>query len=335
MRVRTRRRRLLGGAAALGGLGLLLEAATGPVRADPRETARAIVGLRVEVDREARSAQTLGRERIGSGVVIDSTGLVLTIGYLLLEAAGIEIRAEGRTLPGEIVAYDARSGLGLARALGSLAVRPAPLGRSAGLPAGTPLLALARVGRLEGRPVTLVDRREFAGYWEYLLDEGLFTAPPFEQFGGAVLVDAEGAVLGIGSLFVADAAGRGIESPGNLFVPVDLLVPILGDLLAFGRRQEPARPWLGVTLREENGIVRVMRVAEDGPAQRAGVQPGELVLGVAGERVDSLAAFYRRVWSLGAAGVAVPLDLHGGGTLRRVTVASIDRDRWLRWRHTF
>jgi S1-C subfamily serine protease len=335
MRARTARRRLLGGAAALGGLGLLVPAAARRARAGPRETARAVVGVRTEADPEARSAQTLGRERIGSGVVIDAAGLVLTIGYLLLEAAGVEIRAEGRTVPGEVVAYDAQSGLGLARALGPLGVAPAPLGTAAGLVAGTPLLALARVGRLDGRPVTLVDRREFAGYWEYLLDEALFTTPPFEQFGGAVLVDADGAVLGIGSLFVADAAGTGIESPGNLFVPIDLLAPILGDLLAFGRRQAPARPWLGLTLREENGIVRVMRVAEDGPAQRAGVQPGEMVLGVAGERITSLAGFYRRVWGLGAAGVAVPLDLHGGGTLRRVTVASIDRDRWLRWRRTF
>ena len=335
MRARTRRRRLIGGAAAFGGLGLLVPAVARRARAGPRQTARAVVGVRVEADPEARSARTLGRERTGSGVVIDSAGLVLTIGYLLLEAAGIEIQAEGRTVPGEVVAYDGQSGLGLARALGPLGVPPAPLGRSAGLLVGTPLLALARVGRLDGRPVTLVDRREFAGYWEYLLDEALFTAPPFEQFAGAVLVDALGAVLGIGSLFVADAAGRGVESPGNLFVPVDLLPPILGDLLAFGRRQAPTRPWLGLTLREENGIVRVMRVAEDGPAQRAGIQPGEIVLGVAGERITSLAAFYRRVWGLGVAGVAVPLDLHGGGVLRRVTVASIDRDRWLRWRRTF
>lgn len=330
----TRRRPILKGAAALGGLGLLALPRGPAVRAGPRETARAVVGVRAEADPEARSAQTLGRERVGSGVAIDSAGLVLTIGYLILEAAGIEIQGEGRTVPGEVVAYDAPSGLGLVRALGPLGLAPAPLGSAKDLAAGTPLFALARTGALDGRPVTLVDRREFAGYWEYLLDEALFTSPPFEAFGGAVLIDAQGAVVGIGSLFVADAAGRGIESPGNMFVPVDLLRPILGDLLAYGRRQEPARPWLGLTLREENGIVRVMRVAEDGPAQRAGIQPGELVLGLAGVRVSSLAGFYRRLWSLGAAGVAVPLELHGGGVVRSVTVASIDRDRWLRWRRT-
>lgn len=329
------RRPVVRGLGALSGLGLLALPAGRPARAGPRETARAIVGVRAEADPEARSAATLGRERVGSGVLIDSAGLVLTIGYLILEAAGIELHGEGRVVPGEVVAYDGESGFGLVRALGPLGQAPAPLGSARAMAPGTPLFVLSRVGGLDGRPVTLVDRREFAGYWEYLLEEALFTTPAFEAFGGAVLIDAGGAVVGIGSLFVADAAGKGVASPGNMFVPIDLLPPILGDLLAHGRRQEPARPWLGLTLREENGTVRVMRVAEGGPAQRAGVQPGELLLGVAGERVTSLAGFYRRLWGLGAAGVAVPLDLHGGGGVRRLTVTSIDRDRWLRWRRTF
>lgn len=329
------RRPVLGGVGALTGLGIFSLASRRTARAGPRETARAVVGIRVEADLEARSAATLGRQREGSGVLIDAAGLVLTIGYLILEASGIEVHGEGRVVPGEVVAYDAVSGFGLVRALGPLGQTPAPLGRSRDLAVGTPLFVLSRVGGLDGRAVTLVDRREFAGYWEYLLDEALFTTPAFETFGGAVLIDAAGAVVGIGSLFVTDAAGKGIASPGNMFVPIDLLRPILGDLLAYGRRQEPARPWLGLTLREENGVVRVLRVAEDGPAARAGVRPGEMVLALAGEPVTSLAAFYRRLWGLGAAGVAVPLDLHGGGALRRVTVTSIDRDRWLRWRRTF
>jgi len=328
------RRPVLGGLGALSGLGLLPVAGRRAAHAGPRETARAVVGIRAEAGPEARSAETLGRERQGSGVVIDAAGLVLTIGYLILEASGIEIRGEGRVVPGEIVAYDGESGFGLVRALGPLGVSPAPLGRARDLAIGTPLFVLARTGGLDGRPVTLVDRREFAGYWEYLLEEALFTSPPFEAFGGAVLIDASGAVVGIGSLFVGDAAGKGVASPGNMFVPIDLLPPILGDLLAFGRRQEPPRPWLGLTLREENGVLRVVRVAEDGPAARAGVRPGELVLGVAGERVGSLAELWRRVRGLGAAGVDVPLDLHGPGSVRRVVVTSIDRDRWLRWRRT-
>jgi len=329
------RRPVLGGIGALSGLGLLPLTGRRSARAGPRETARAVVGIRAEVDPRARSAATLGQERQGSGVLIDAAGLVLTIGYLVLEASGIEIRGESRTVPGDIVAYDGESGFGLVRALGPLGQPPAPLGSARDLSIGSPLFVLARTGGLDGRPVTLVDRREFAGYWEYLLEEALFTSPPFEAFGGAVLIDASGAVVGIGSLFVADAAGKGVASPGNMFVPIDLLPPILGDLLAFGRRQEPPRPWLGLTLREENGVLRVVRVAEDGPAQRAGVRPGELVLGVAGERVGSLAELWRRVRGLGAAGVDVPLDLHGPGSVRRVVVTSIDRDRWLRWRRTF
>lgn len=329
------RRPVLGGIGAVSGLGLLTFAPRRAARAGPRETARAVVGLRTEADPEARSAETLGRERVGSGVLIDAAGLVLTIGYLILEASGVEIHGESRVVPGEVVAYDGVSGFGLVRALGPLGQAPAPLGRSRDLAVGSPLFVLSRAGGLDGRPVTLVDRREFAGYWEYLLDEALFTSPAFETFGGAVLIDANGAVVGIGSLFVADAAGKGVRSPGNMFVPIDLLGPILGDLLAYGRRQEPARPWLGLTLREENGAVRVLRVAEDGPAARAGVRPGELVLALAGERVSSLAAFYRKLWGLGPAGVAVPLELHGADSIRRVTVNSIDRDRWLRWRRTF
>ncbi|BCX19116.1 MAG: serine protease [Geminicoccaceae bacterium] len=329
------RRPVLGGIGALSGLGLLPLAGRRPARAGPRETARAVVGVRVEVDPGARSATTLGQERQGSGVLIDAAGLVLTIGYLILEASGVEIRGENRTVPGEVVAYDGESGFGLVRALGPLGQAPAPLGSARDLAIGTPLFVLARTDTLEGRQVTLVDRREFAGYWEYLLDEALFTSPPFEAFGGAVLIDATGAVVGLGSLFVSDAAGKGIASPGNMFVPIDLLPPILGDLLAFGRRQEPARPWLGLTLREENGVLRVVRVAEEGPAERAGVRPGELVLGVGGERVGSLAELWRRVRALGPAGVEVPLDLHGPSSVRRVVVSSIDRDRWLRWRRTF
>ncbi len=329
------RRPVVAGMGALVICGPLLGGRGRAARAGPRETARAVVGLRVEVDPQARTARTLGSERSGSGVLIDATGLVLTIGYLILEASGIEIRAEGKVVPGEVVAYDAVSGFGLVRAAGPLGATPAPLGRSGPLAIGTTLFALARVGGLEGRPVTLVDRREFAGYWEYLLDEALFTTPPFEPFGGAVLIDESGAVVGIGSLFVADAAGKGVASPGNLFVPIDLLPPILADLLAFGRRREPPRPWLGLTLREEDGAVRILRVTEGGPAQRAGVQPGELILELAGQPVGSLAGFYRRLWALGPAGVAVPLRLHGRERVRELVVASIDRDRWLRWRPTY
>ncbi|MDW8369371.1 MAG: S1C family serine protease [Geminicoccaceae bacterium] len=332
---RTGRRRMMGGLAAAGGLGLTGLGLRRSARAGPRESARAVVGIRAEAHPEARSIVTLGRERTGSGVLIDAAGLVLTIGYLVLEASGIEIQAEGRTVPGELVAYDGETGFALVRALGPLGAAPAPLGSGTGLPIGTPLLVVSRVGRLDGRQVSLVDRREFAGYWEYLLEQALFTRPPHPEFGGAVLIDETGAVVGIGSLFVTDAVGKGIESPGNMFVPIDLLRPILGELLAFGRRQGPPRPWLGLTLREEGAHLRVVRVAEGGPAERAGVRAGDLVLGLAGERVGSMAELYRKLWGAGPAGIDVTLDLHGERGVRRVVVTSMDRDRWLRWQRTF
>lgn len=330
------RRELLAALTAVAGSTLAGTALFGrAARGGPRETARAVVGVRAEIHPEARSLATLGAERIGSGVVIDAGGRVLTIGYLLLEASGVEIRLEGRAVAGEVVAYDGESGLGLVRAKGALDVQPAPLGQASALALGSPLLVISRATRPDARQVTLVDRREFAGYWEYLLEDALFTRPPHPEFAGAALIEPSGAVVGIGSLFVIDAASKGVESPGNMFVPVDPLRAVLGDLLAFGRRQSPPRPWLGLTLREEGALVRVVRVAEEGPAERAGVRAGDLIIAVAGERVGSLAELYRRVWAMGAAGVEVPLDLHGERGIRRVVVASMDRDRWLRWGRTF
>jgi S1-C subfamily serine protease len=308
-----------------------------PAETAPRaDVARAVVTVRSEVVADARTAPTLGRERLGSGVVIDDRGLVLTIGYLILEASGIELRSQaGIAVPGEIVGYDHETGFGLVRALEPLGVPPMPLGSSAATSIGDPLLVISNTGGLDGRQVELVDRREFAGYWEYLLDEALFTSPPHREFGGAALIDRGGRLVGIGSLFVPDAAGVGVSSPGNMFVPIDALQPIFADLLASGRRDGVARPWLGLSAREEEGRIRVINTARGGPAERAGIAAGDIVLSVAGRPVRSLAEFYKSIWAQGAAGATIPLRVRKRDRLVGIEVTSIDRERWLRWAQTF
>lgn len=292
--------------------------------------------MRAEVPPEARTAGTLGRQRSGTGAVIDGSGLVLTIGYLILEAAAVDLwDARGRRVPAEIVGYDHDTGFGLLRASEPLDAAPLPLGRSAEVPVGEPLLVLSRDGPLGGRETRLVDRREFAGYWEYLLPEALFTSPPHDAWAGAALIDRQGRLVGIGSLAVGDAAGAGVASPGNMFVPVDALKPILGDLLALGRRDGPGRPWLGLQAQEHAGHVIVRRVTEDGPAEGAGLQPGDVVLAVGGRQVGSLAELYRGIWDLGQPGVVVPMRVMRANRILELEVPSTDRMRWLRWRQSY
>ena len=315
-------------------LGVLVP--VGAALAGPREVVQAVVGVRAEVPAEARTADTLGRERLGSGVLIDGSGLVLTIGYLVLEAAAVDVYdAQGRRVPAEVVGYDHETGFGLVRAAEPLGAPPVPLGRSAEVKVGEPLLVLSRAGRLEGREAKLVDRREFAGYWEYLLPDALFTTPQHPAFGGAALIDKDGRLVGIGSLGVPDAAGSGLASRGNMFVPVDALGPILADLIASGHRDGARRPWLGLTTREHAGRLIVAGVGDGSPAAAAGVQPGDALPGLCGQPMTGLTDLYRKVWGLGDAGVKVPLKVMRGPRTLDVDVASIDRLRWLRLRQSY
>jgi S1-C subfamily serine protease len=307
-----------------------------PARADPRAVVEAVLGLRAEVPAEARTSDTLGTERLGSGVLIDGQGLVLTIGYVILEASAVDLYgADGARVPADVVGYDHDTGLGLVRARTPLAAKPVPLGRSADVRVGDPLLVISRAGPLSGRETRLADRREYAGYWEYLLPDAMLTSPPHDAFAGAALIDAGGRLVGVGSLVVADAAGRGLASPGNMFVPVDALRPIMADLIAFGRREGAQRPWLGVYAREVGGRVVIAGVAEGGPAAAAGLAPGDAVSAVAGAPVSGLADFYRRVWALGDAGVEVPVRVARGPRQVDLKVASTDRLRWLRLRQSY
>ena len=288
------------------------------------------------VPSDTRTAESLGTQRDGTGVVIDSNGLILTIGYLILEASEVEISGVApEPVPARIVAYDHESGFGLLRAAQPLQVAPIPLGASAEVERRQPMMVVSHAGELDATGVYVVDRRDFAGYWEYLLEDAIFTAPPHSQFGGAALINREGRLVGIGSLFVNDAGFRERPIPGNMFVPIDHLKPIMADLLTRGRRADPGRPWLGVTLEEHQGRVFVRRVSPDGPAAAAGIAPTDLILGVDGVQVNGLADFYRKLWGQGEAGVDVPLDVLQGMAVESVVVKSADRYRYLRLDPTY
>jgi S1-C subfamily serine protease len=305
----------------------LIAAAVIPASAQPRpldEVVAGVVRVKMAIEPDGRTVEGLGREREGSGVVIDGDGLVLTIGYLMVEARTAEIgTADGRTVPATVVGYDHESGFGLLRALLPLKTAPIPFGRSADLKEGEPVVVASFGGPSMAGLAKVAAVREFAGSWEYLLDQALFTAPPHPAWSGAALLNREGRLVGIGSLVVGEVGGG--KGPGNMFVPVDLLQPILGDLLARGQAPGPGRPWLGMTVNEVGDRLLVGRVAPEGPAAKAGVEAGATIVGVAGARPSGLADLYRKVWALGGAGAVVPLDLSRNDETRRVEVTSGNR----------
>jgi len=293
-----------------------------------------VVRIKTVINPDARTTANLGREREGSGIVIDDNGLVLTIGYLMVEADAAEIRAnDGRTVPANIVGYDHETGFGLLRAMIPLKVRPLPIGKSADLREGDPVVIASFGGAAGAAPVRVIAKKEFAGSWEYLLDEAIFTAPPHMQWSGAALINREGKLVGVGSLILSDANGGGV--PGNMFVPIDRLPPILSDLIAQGRVSSAPRPWLGVTTNEIGGKLLLSQVAPAGPGEKAGLKRGDIVVSVAGARPKGLADFYRKVWARGEAGATVPLDIERGGETRHFDVQSMNRLDHLKLRNTY
>jgi len=293
------------------------------------ELLAAVVKIRTEIPQNARSAELLGANRAGSGVVIEKDNLILTIGYIVLEAAKIEVSAaDGKVVEAVIVGMDSDAGFALLRTSKPLGVKPMALGESAGLKERERVLVVGEGKPDAVHPVFVTSRREFAGYWEYLLEDAIFTAPPYPRFAGAALVNAQGRLLGIGSLFVRDALPDERAFPGNMFVPIDRLKPVLSELIANGRPATQPRPWLGIFTEEYRGRLFVTAVTPDGPADKAGLKPDDLILGVAGKAVDTQANFYRAVWGQGSAGVDIALNLIQGVETRTVVIRSGDRNRY-------
>jgi serine protease Do len=292
-----------------------------------------VVKVRTRVARDARSVPVLGAQREGSGVMIDAGGLVLTIGYLILEAETVELSTtDGRVFPAAVVGYDHASGFGLLRSLAPLPIKPAEFGESSKIAGNEPVLIVGFDGVALAH---VVSRRQFVGYWEYLLDEAIYTAPVTVNWAGAALLDRQGKLLGIGSLAVPDATGPQSQVPGNLFVPIDLLKPLLAELVARGRSSAPSRPWIGVYTQDVQGNVVVTRVSPDGPAAAAAMRPGDVIVRIGGHVITGQADFYSRLWSSGPAGATIALEVLRQGRIQPVTVESIDRDRYYRLRPTY
>jgi S1-C subfamily serine protease len=290
----------------------------------------ASVGLRAIVPADAFTAETLGTERTGNGVLIRD-GVVLTIGYLITEAETIWLHlSDGRAVPGHVLAYDQETGFGLVQALARVELPALPIGQSKAAKIGDPVVVAGAGGRKHSVVARVVAKQEFAGNWEYVLDEAIFTAPAHPFWGGTAMIGRGGELLGIGSLQVQQVRDTGTPEPLNMIVPIDLLKPILEDLLTMGRPNRPPRPWLGLNATEIDDKIVVARVSTSGPARRANLRTGDIVLAVAGNEVSDLAGFFRAVWSLGKAGVEVPLMVYRDGRTIEVRVTSGDRNRFLK-----
>ena len=291
----------------------------------------AMVGLRSIIPADAFTAETLGTERAGHGVFIRDNGLVLTIGYLITEAETIWLTLnDGRSVQGHVLGYDQETGFGLVQALAKLDVPALEIGESSAAAIGERVVVAGAGGRARSVAARSVAKQEFAGYWEYVLDEAIFTAPAHPNWGGTALIGPEGDLLGIGSLQLQHVVDKGQPQNINMIVPIDLLNPILDDLLKTGRRSGPPRPWLGLYATEVESRLVVVGLADRGPAKKADLRNGDIVLSVAGKEVRDLAAFFRRIWAQGQAGVEVPVTIYRDGSTIDVRIKSSERNRFLK-----
>jgi S1-C subfamily serine protease len=307
---------------------------------DLDEVLASVVGIRALVPPDAFTAEVLGTERAGHGALIRSDGIVLTIGYLITEAETIWISLSGgRTVPGHVLGYDQETGFGLVQALAHLDLPALPLGHSSEAEVGMRVVVAGFGGRSKAVAARIIAKQEYAGYWEYVLDEALYTAPAHPFWGGTALIGPAGDLLGIGSLQIQAASSDPVRQAvrqarqaddANMIVPIDLLKPIFDDLATIGRPNYPARPWLGLYATEIGNSVAILGVASRGPARKADLREGDIVLAVAGEAVSDLAGLFRRVWALGDAGVTVPLAINREGRTFEVSVQSTDRRRLLK-----
>jgi S1-C subfamily serine protease len=288
-----------------------------------------VVGLHSIIPGDAFSAETLGTERAGNGVLIED-GLVLTIGYLITEAEAVWLHlGDGRVAEGHALGFDSESGLGLVQAYGQIDLDPVPLGSSSAAGLGDRAVVGGAGGRTRSVACQIAAKQEFAGYWEYLLDEAIFTHPAHPNWGGTGLISNRGELIGIGSLQL-ERERDGKAEHVNMIVPIDLLKPVINDLRSFGRVNRPARPWLGMYSTEIDNKVVVIGVSGKGPAASAELKAGDVILAVNGEKISSQTAFYRKLWSLGPAGVDVPLTVYHDGVTFDVVLTSTDRAKMLK-----
>ncbi|HEX6795937.1 MAG TPA: S1C family serine protease [Casimicrobiaceae bacterium] len=300
------------------------------VEFDLTRALNAVVAMRTEIPDDAFTASLLGTERTGSGVVIGNDGTVLTIGYLITEAQSIWLTSNaGQVVPGHALAYDQVTGLGLVMPLGKLDVPAIARIDLDSAQVDDDVYVISSGGRSHALRARLFARREFAGYWEYLLDDALFTAPPHPEWSGAALLDGNGRLIGIGSLFVQEADGDDTVK-GNMFVPSELIDPIENDMRRLGHADRPPRPWLGIYTAETKDGITIQGLAHQGPAERAGVHLGDIVRDVAGSAVSGLGDFYRSLWLQGPAGTDIAITVSRGNGLKELTVQSVDRSTLLK-----
>jgi S1-C subfamily serine protease len=296
---------------------------------DLKTALSSVVSLSTHIPDDAMTADVLGTERMGNGVVIRE-GIVVTIGYLVTEAQTVWISSGDMIVPGHVLGYDQATGFGLVQALGKLNLPPLPLGNSDQVKIGDPVVMAGGGGLESAIAAHVVAKQEFAGYWEYLLDEAIFTAPAHPHWGGAGLISAKGELLGIGSLQVEHSDPNGESFDLNMVVPINLLKPILDDLMSIGRAKRAPRPWLGLYTAEIDNQIIVAGIATNGPADSSAIEVGDVIIGVDGNEVGDLASFFRSVWGLGAAGVDVTLDVVREGRIFEVTIPSADRSELLK-----
>lgn len=295
---------------------------------DLEKTLTAVVALRASVPADAHSAERLGTERAGYACLISNDGLAVTVGYLVTEAEQVWlVTADGSVAEAHVVGRDYETGFALVQALQPLGIAPLKLGRSAEVEVGDKMVVAGSGGLAASVAVRVVARQEFAGYWEYLLDEAIYTAPPHPHWAGTGLIAADGGLVGIGSLYVQQVTQNRTPIDVNMMIPIDLLPPIIDDLVRFGATRRPPRPWIGMQATEFGESLVVVGLTGGGPAVTAGMRVGDVVLGVGGEAVGSLGQLFRRMWAKGDAGVVIDLDVRRNGEERTIKIASIDRTR--------